>query len=61
MIASTNVLNEAVARLDLNDFWGQKFNQGAPFKTWESQNHLAGTFQRSPHRRYVHDSHHNVL
>src|SRR5690242_9718605 len=35
-IKSERVLSNVVARLNLNDEWGKKFNGGLPYKTWES-------------------------
>lgn len=47
-INSTNVLNRAVAGLDLNVVWGKKFNNGFPFKTWESATVLKGRLEAVP-------------
>ena len=48
IIQSEVVLSNVIARLDLNNVWGKKFNNGAPFKTTETMTILKGRMALAP-------------
>lgn len=48
IIQSQVVLSNVIARLDLNNVWGKKFNNGAPFKTTETMEILKGRMSLAP-------------
>ena len=50
LIQSQLVLSNVISKLDLNDVWGKKFNNGEPFKTTETMEMLKNQMSLSPVR-----------